>query len=107
MFDSREVLETRLNDFDPAVRRKALTALMQRVQEGAIRFPEPRPIVNMHAHTFFSFNGYGYSPTCLAWKARCEGLLAAGVVDFDVLDAVEEFLEACDVVGIRGCAGLE
>jgi hypothetical protein len=107
MFDSREVLETRLNDFDPAVRRKTLTALMQMVQEGAIRFPEPRPIVNMHAHTFFSFNGYGYSPTCLAWKARCEGLLAAGVVDFDVLDAVDEFLEACEVVGIRGCAGLE
>jgi hypothetical protein len=28
-------------------------------------------------------------------------------VDFDVLDAVDEFLDACDRVGLRGSAGLE
>jgi hypothetical protein len=30
-----------------------------------------------------------------------------GIVDFDVLDAVEEFLNACDIVGLRGSAGIE
>ena len=31
----------------------------------------------------------------------------AGIVDFDVLDAVDEFLAACRQVGLRGCAGFE
>ncbi len=107
MSDSRELFEARLNDFDEGVRRDALHGLMDLVQAGRIDLPAPQPVVNLHAHTFFSFNGYGYSPSCFAWKARCEGLLAAGVVDFDVLDAVDEFLDACRAVGIRGCAGLE
>lgn len=107
MDDSRETLERRLNDFDPAARRAALEALAAQARAGRIAFPEPRPVVNMHGHTFFSFNGYGYSPSCFAWKARCEGLSAAGVVDFDVLDAVDEFLDACRLLGLRGSAGLE
>lgn len=107
MLDSREVLEKRLNDFDAGVRRTALDALMGLVAAGEIVLPEPRPAVNVHAHTFFSFNGYGYSPSYFAWKARCEGLVVAGVVDFDVLDAVDEFLGACGAVGLRGCAGIE
>ena len=39
--------------------------------------------------------------------ARKEGLAVAGVVDFDVLDALEEFLEAARLLGLKGCAGLE
>jgi hypothetical protein len=61
----------------------------------------------MHAHTFFSFNGYGYSPTALAWLARRRSFKLMGIVDFDVLDAVDEFLTACDLVGVRGSAGIE
>jgi hypothetical protein len=80
---------------------------MDHVRQGKIVFPEPGHAVNLHCHTFFSFNGYGYSPTFFAWKARCEGMRVAGIVDFDVLDAVEEFLEACDRLGLRGCAGIE
>jgi hypothetical protein len=30
-----------------------------------------------------------------------------GIIDFDVLDGVDEFLDACDVVGLRGTAGIE
>ena len=59
------------------------------------------------AHTFFSFNGYGYSPTALAWLAKRHGIKLMGIVDFDVLDAVDEFLAACDTVGVRGSAGIE
>jgi hypothetical protein len=61
----------------------------------------------MHCHTFFSFNAYGYSPTALAWLAKRRGLRAVGIVDFDVLDGVDEFLAACDVAGVRGSAGIE
>jgi hypothetical protein len=61
----------------------------------------------MHCHTFFSYNGYGYSPTALAWKGKQMGLLAMGIVDFDVLDGADEFLHACDTVGLRGSVGLE
>jgi hypothetical protein len=39
--------------------------------------------------------------------ARKKGLAVAGVVDFDVLDALEEFLEAARLLGLKGCAGLE
>jgi len=30
-----------------------------------------------------------------------------GIVDFDVLDGVDEFLAACEVAGVRGSAGVE
>jgi hypothetical protein len=63
--------------------------------------------VNLHCHTFFSFNAYGYSPSSLAWLARQNGFKALGIVDFDVLDGVDEFLEACERIGVRGSAGME
>jgi hypothetical protein len=96
-------LEQALNHFDPAVRRSALINLLR--EQGA---PAPwRGIANMHCHTFFSFNAYGYSPTGLAWLARQEGIDLMGIVDFDVLDAVSEFLDACELTGVRGSAGIE
>ncbi len=64
-------------------------------------------MVNLHCHTFFSFNAYGYSPTAYAWESKKRGLYGAGIVDFDVLDGVEEFLESCDLLGIRCLAGME
>ncbi len=64
-------------------------------------------MVNLHCHTFFSFNAHGYSPTSLAWLAKRRVFKAIGIVDFDVLDAVDEFLNACDLVGVRGSAGME
>jgi hypothetical protein len=71
---------------------------------------EPAPesgAVNMHCHTFFSYNAYGHSPSSLAWLAKKNGFTAIGIVDFDVLDAVDEFLDACELLGVRGSAGIE
>ncbi len=101
------ILEEQLNDFDPAVRARALETLMTHARAGEIELAGERPVANMHCHTFFSFNAYGYSPTGLAWLAKRNGYRLAGTVDFDVLDAVDEFLNACDVVGVRGSTGLE
>ncbi len=61
----------------------------------------------MHCHTFFSYNAYGYSPSGLAWLAKKNGYAAIGIVDFDVLDGVDEFLDACELLGVRGSAGIE
>ncbi len=102
-----ESLEKQLDSFDAGLRRQALEALCRLVQQGDLRLPPPGREVNLHAHTFFSYNAYGYSPSKLAWLARKAGLAAAGVVDFDVLDGLEEFLEAGRLVGLKTCVSLE
>lgn len=100
-------LEAQLNDFDPAMRAAALAALLAAAQSSEVRVTPEADVANMHCHTFFSFNAYGYSPSALAWLARKNGYRLLGIVDFDVLDAVDEFLAACDLVGVRGSAGIE
>lgn len=97
-------LENQLNDFDPAVRGAALTALLAEQPQPPVA---PAPVANMHCHTFFSFNAYGHSPTSLAWLGRQRGFALMGIVDFDVLDGVDEFLAACGRTGVRGSAGIE
>jgi len=102
-----EKLEHELDSFDPEQRKNALSALCEKVEAGQINLPEAGTAVNLHCHTFFSYNTYGYSPSKFAWLARKAGLAVAGVVDFDVLDALDEFLDACKLLGLKGCAGLE
>lgn len=100
-------LERKLDSFDSSERKEALLALCEKVKAGQIEVPEAGTNVNLHCHTFFSYNTYGYSPSKFAWLARKAGLAVAGVVDFDVLDALDEFLEAARLLGLKGCAGLE
>jgi hypothetical protein len=100
-------LETRLNSFSPAERAAALAGLAAQARAGAIPVEPEKDVANMHCHTFFSFNAYGYSPSGLAWLAKKKGYALIGTVDFDVLDAVDEFLEACFTIGVRGSAALE
>jgi len=100
-------LEASLNSFDRRVRAEALADLVSQMQRGAILVEPESDAANMHAHTFFSFNAYGYSPTSLAWLAKRHGFKLMGIVDFDVLYGVDEFLAACDLVAVRGSAGIE
>ncbi len=102
-----EELEQKLDSFDAKERSQALNQLCQKLHAGRINLPQPGTDVNLHCHTFFSYNSYGYSPSKFAWLARKAGLAIAGVVDFDVLDALEEFLNAAGTLGLKGCAGLE
>ena len=104
---SIEELEQKLDGFDAGQRTQALGSLCKKVRAGEVTLPEPGTAVNLHCHTFFSYNTYGYSPSKFAWLARKAGLAVAGVVDFDVLDAAEEFLEAVRLLGLKGCAGME
>jgi hypothetical protein len=102
-----ETLEQQLNSFDAQERREALETLCHLANSGEISIEPAKEIANMHCHTFFSFNGYGMSPSALAWMAKRDGIKLLGIVDFDTLDAVEEFLEACAFLGVRGSAGME
>ncbi len=100
-------LESKLNDFSAPIRAQALADLMMRVRQGDVSIVPETELINLHCHTFYSYNAYGYSPTALAWLAKRSGFKALGIVDFNVLDGVNEFLTACDTLGVRGSAGLE
>ena len=102
-----EELEGRLDSFEAVERKRALAELCELAELGKTDLAEIGTYVNIHCHTFFSYNTYGYSPSKFAWLARKGGLAVAGVVDFDVLDALEEFLDAARLLGLKGCAGLE
>jgi hypothetical protein len=102
-----EELEQKLDSFSSAERKQALMSLCEKVAAGEITLPEVGKTVNMHCHTFFSYNTYGYSPSKFAWLARKAGLAVAQIVDFDVLDAVEEFLDAAKMLGLKGSGGME
>ncbi|MGQ9580675.1 MAG: hypothetical protein ACUVT8_06990 [Armatimonadota bacterium] len=100
-------LEEQLNSFDPGVRANALCKLAAKVESGEIKLESPKNEVNLHIHTFFSFNAYGWSPSRIAWESRKYGLAVAGIVDFDVLDGMEEFLAAGELLEQRTVAALE
>ncbi len=100
-------LEERMSDFDPDARREALEELAGLARRGKVELPPTGGNVNMHVHTFFSYNADGWSPSRVAWEARKAGLLAAGIVDFDVLDGMEEFLDAADALALRAAVGVE
>jgi hypothetical protein len=96
-----------LNHFAGQVRADALADLLSLADRGELRLEPESEVANMHCHTFYSFNAYGHSPMSLAWLARRRGIKLMGIVDFDVLDGVTEFLAACDKVEVRGSAGIE
>jgi hypothetical protein len=81
--------------------------LLLLAQQGQVPLNPKTDAVNLHCHTFFSFNAYGHSPSSLAWIAKRNGFGGIGIVDFDVLEAVDEFLNACDLAGVCGSTGME
>ena len=93
-----------LDSFDLATRFEALGKYM--VQLGCA-FPDSPTKHNMHGHTFFSFNCLGWSPTHYALASKLLGFRYTGMVDFDVLDGVDEFRYACKLLGVQGVCGME
>ena len=91
-----------LDSLNAAERHQALLDFCAHAQ-----WPAVGTDVNVHSHTFFSYNAYGYSPTHFAVLARQHGLAVAGIVDFDVLDGLEEFWEAGRRCGLKRCVSME
>jgi len=100
-------LETKLDSFDVSVRKEALVKLKTLADSGKIEFAMLSSETNMHFHTFFSFNAEGYSPSRIVWLSKKAGLALAGMVDFDVLDGLNEFYEAASQLSLKGCVGME
>ena len=102
-----DTLEEQLNHFDRAQRREAFLSLAAAADANALKLPDMGAAFNLHCHSFFSFNGYGYSPAALVWNGRKLGLSAMALVDFDVLDGVDEFLDCARRLRLRAGAGME
>jgi hypothetical protein len=83
------------------------TALRELAGAGVASDGSQRGNVNMHLHSFFSYNAEGWSPTRIAWECAKRGLDAAGLIDFDVLDGLPEFLAAGERLGLRTLVGVE
>jgi len=105
--DRMAELEVRLDSFDSAEREAALDELVGLAERGKVSLPGAADRVNLHAHSFYSFNAMGYSPSHIAWRARREGLGVVGLVDFDVLDGIDEFYRAGRLLGVPTVAGME
>ena len=105
--ESIDQLEARLDSFDANQRRQGLDELIGRVEANEIKLPGKTAQTNIRFHTFFSFNACGFSPTRVAWEATKLGLAAAGIVDFDVFDGMEEFYAAARGLNLKGSVGME
>lgn len=93
-----------IDSFDLKERLDALIDISGKLEFKAFL---PREQFNMHLHSFYSFNANGYSPAHLALECRKNGLYAAGLCDFDVLDGLEEFITAGQILGLRVAVHLE
>ncbi|OGV49038.1 MAG: hypothetical protein A2X49_14385 [Lentisphaerae bacterium GWF2_52_8] len=109
MISSAELasLEAKLCDFNASNRKLALKEFHAQFSSGKLEAKPATQEHNMHCHSFFSYNGYGFSPSRIACWARREGLFAAGLVDFDVLDGVDEFIAAAKILDLRFSCGIE
>lgn len=100
-------LESGLQSSGEQERIEALQGLAAGSNSGEIGLPGMTRALNMHCHSFYSYNPDFDSPSTLAWRARKHGLWAAGIVDFDVLDGIDEFLQAGEMLGLAVVGGIE
>ena len=96
--------EQNLSSFDA---RDRAAALREMIRSGSAPDGSQRGNVNMHVHSFFSYNAEGWSPTRIAWECARRGLDAAGLIDFDVLDGLPEFFAAGEHLGLKVLVGVE
>ncbi|MFA6815572.1 MAG: hypothetical protein WCS73_04675 [Lentisphaeria bacterium] len=92
----------KLSSFDPLERRQALEKQSAKalLQQAGSEF-------NMHIHSFFSYNGEGWSPSRIAYEMKNRGMYAAALCDFDVLQGMDEFLSAGDLLQLRTAVAME
>ncbi|MGN0867418.1 MAG: hypothetical protein ACI4SG_07090 [Oligosphaeraceae bacterium] len=96
------LLLEQLSSFETWKRIAALQTLA-----AATSFPTESEAMNMHVHSFYSYNGEGWSPSRIAFEMRKMGLHGAALCDFDVIQGVDEFMAAGDLLGLRTAASFE
>ncbi|MDR0932570.1 MAG: hypothetical protein LBM70_06055 [Victivallales bacterium] len=105
--DELKPLEQELNSPDRAIRKNAQSELAALFRNRQIPTESASILHNMHCHTIYSYNGYGFTPSFIAYLARKSGHLSAGIIDFDVLDAVDEFKSCAEQFDINYSCGIE
>lgn len=102
-----ELLET-LSDFNESVRKQSLEKVVELIKKGEIKKDnELKPYLNLHIHTFHSYNYKRWSPSRIVFEGWKTGLKYTGTVDFDTLEAVEETIFAGKLLGVNVTAGFE
>ena len=103
--DNKEIgrLEQELNSFDADDRKEALNSL----NHSSGQMDQELQNVNLHFHSFNSYNAENWSPSRIAWESKKRALYATGIIDFDVLTGLEEFYSACEALEVRSCVGIE
>jgi len=91
-----------IDDFNLETRMNALKTIT-----AESKFPLTSNLFNMHCHSFFSYNSEGWSPAHIALQCADQGLYAAALCDFDVLDGLEEFITASQLLSLRSAVHLE
>ncbi len=94
----------RLDSLDRNERMTALREVAASLEEGTVTRSGR---VNMHVHSFFSYNYRFFSPSRVVYEAFLRHLDCVCVVDFDVLDGVEETIDAGLLLRVPACAGME
>lgn len=94
-------------DIDSFNLQTRLAALADAVRDLHLKTDVHAGPVNMHIHSFYSYNARGYSPAHIALECRKNNFYAAGLCDFDVLDGLEEFFAAGQMLGLRVAVHLE
>jgi len=99
----KSLMEQQLDSFSCEARLQALGKIVK----SKPAFPKTRELVNMHFHSFFSYNSEGWTPSRIALESRKSGLFAAGVIEFDVIDGLQEFQVAGEILKLRISVGVE
>ena len=74
MSDDRiQELEQQLDSFDLSKRKDTLNELLEMANSGKIKFAKTGTDINLHIHSFFSYNACGYSPSKIAWLGQKRG----------------------------------
>jgi hypothetical protein len=97
-----------LSDFDPEIRKKCFLEIYNLIKKNKIKKNNRyKNFINIHIHTFHSFNYKNWSPLRIVFEAWKTGLLYSGTVDFDTLAGLEETLWAGEILNLKVIGGFE
>lgn len=97
-----------LSSFDPHTRQESLSNITVLIKKRKItKSDKPTPWLNLHLHTFHSFNCNNWSPSRVVFEAWKTGLQYAGTVDFDTLAGLDETLAAGSLLDVKVTGGFE
>lgn len=103
-----EKILDRLSDFNEGIREKSLFKIVELIKKREIKKDnEFYGYLNVHIHTFHSFNYKNWSPSRIVFEGWKKGLLYIGTVDFDTLSGLEETLHSGELLNIKVIGGFE